>query len=68
MEAERSRAENEANSGRDILGEMLYLIRYPVLSAPDFARKVRPKGLLSEKEVIEIYDHIALTDDDDDLE
>ena len=42
------------------LGDALYLIRFPLIGLEDFAVHCRPSNLLTHKEIIEVYDAIAL--------
>ena len=44
---------------RQCLGDAFYSIRLPIMPIEDFAEAVSPSHLLSEKEEVELYRHIA---------
>ena len=55
-EAERSRKGKVDDDLRKILGENLYLIRFPLMGPQDFADVVRPTGILNSEECLMLYD------------
>ena len=45
---------------KEALGDALYHLRFPIMGLEDFAVHCRPSSLLTRKEIIEVYDAIAL--------
>ena len=48
---------------RDVLGDALYQIRFPLMELEDFATYCRPSRILKNKEIVDLYDTIVLTSD-----
>jgi hypothetical protein len=57
--AERKR---EGGSLKATLGELLYLVRFPAMSAQEFSDRVLPYGLLEDAEALAVFKHIVCKD------
>ena len=49
---------------REKLGQILYLIRFPLMELHDYGNVVRPSGILNDKESLMLYDYLVLSDED----
>ena len=53
-ECTRQGRDTSSQQCRDVLGDALYLIRFPIMTPSDFANGARQSGLLSQQEIIDI--------------
>ena len=44
---------------REVLGEILYLVRFPLMTVSGFSQVVRPKKILTDQESLDLYDYFA---------
>jgi len=57
------KAIGEAWKKREVLGDALYHIRFPLIEIEDFAIYCRPSGILRSKEIIDLYERLVLSPD-----
>ena len=57
------KAVGEAWKKREVLGDALYHIRFPLIEIEDFAIYCRPSGILRSKEIIDLYERLVLSPD-----
>ena len=58
------RAIGEAVKKREVLGDALYHIRFPLIEIEDFAIYCRPSRILRSKEIIDLYERLVLSPDE----
>ena len=63
-EAERARQGKLGDDLRTFLGQILYLIRFPLMELHDYGNVVRPSGILNDKDSLMMYDYFVLSDED----
>ena len=57
-------SEGEKMKKREVLGDALYHVRFPVIKLDDFVMHCRPSKLLTNKEIVDLYDTLLLRPDD----
>jgi len=62
-QVELKRSEGEKIKKREVLGDALYHIRFPVIKLNDFIVHCRPSMLLTNKEIVNLYDTYLLNPD-----
>ena len=59
-QVELKRSEGETMKKREVLGDALYHIRFPLIKIESFTRYCRPSKILTTKETVSLYDQIVL--------
>ena len=61
-ECQRQRLPSNPENQRAVLGKSLYLIRFPLMTVEEFAAEVAQSGLLSDREVVNLFLQFTLNE------
>lgn len=62
-ECQRQELPVSPENQRQVLGNALYLIRFPAMTREEFSIEVVPKGILNKEEIISVFMNLCISNE-----